>query len=369
MRAVNHRMRRTLRVADFFCGAGGFSEGFRLHGYEIASAIDSWKAATEAYAANHEQALVVQKDICAWSPSEFTHPDVVVGSPPCNEFSYSNKAGGGDLERGLKLVLKFLACVEDLNPKYWIMENVPRLGPILLSEGFRDELKKQGISVRLSRFVVLNAADYGAPQRRRRLFVGDFPTPEPTHSQGSSIDLSTWRKKTAWVPMRRVFESLPNPLDSDPPKWTCDPNYLYVRLRSRRLQNHFYDTSLSAPQVTANMNKKAHHPWCGKMRFPDDLDSPSRTVTATQIKTGRETIVIEEWRNRCATFRIPTVREYGCLQTFPIDYRFPAEAAAATKLVGNAVPPMMASAIAAAVLELEGLHRHSRPPSQSPNRT
>jgi DNA (cytosine-5)-methyltransferase 1 len=348
-------MPRKLRVADLFCGAGGFSEGFRQCGFEIAYAIDSWSSARRAYSANHRDAIVVQRDILSFNPQEFKKVDIIIGSPPCNDFSLSNKEGHGDVERGLKLVFRFLECVEELQPKYWIMENVPRLELVFQHEGFADELRRRGITTTVPQRIELNAADFGAPQRRRRLLIGKFPLPNRTHSQyGFGLQPRIKERTMPWVPMRRVFDALPYPLGPQEVGIARDPNYPTVSLFSADVQNHYYDTTLTPVQVADSRMKKVNHPWCGRMRFPDSLDEPARTVTAVQAKTARETIVIRDMRNSTSPYRTPTPREYACLQTFPINYTFPqCGPTTATRLIGNAIPPLMAFAIARAILTLE----------------
>jgi DNA (cytosine-5)-methyltransferase 1 len=346
---------RKFRVADLFCGAGGFSEGFRQRGFDITCAVDSWKIAAKAFSANHSEARVLGTDISELNPTELGDIDVLIGSPPCNYFSYSNNAGNGDVVRGLRLVFRFLECVAQLKPRYWIMENIPRLRSLMCSNAFTNGLESRGISARIPCKVILNAADFGAPQRRFRLIIGNFPIPRATHSQtGSSLYSLTGNAVRPWVPMRRVFDAFPNPMRPRPDSVVSDPNYPEMNLPAANLSDHFYDCGLSSEQASTNRAKKTNHPWCGKMRFPDSLDKPARTVTALQAKTARETIVIECCGGSGSEYRTPTAREYACLQTFPITYRFPCKGLSTKiRLIGNAIPPMMAGALADAILLAE----------------
>jgi DNA (cytosine-5)-methyltransferase 1 len=88
------------------------------------------------------------------------------------------------------------------------------------------------------------------------------------------------------------------------------------------------------------------------MRFPDDLNRPARTIQATQIPGARETIVVPVVSEGSVWYRRLTVRECASLQSFPINYTFCAESVSAKyRLVGNAVPPLLAQAIASAIQE------------------
>ena len=87
----------TLRVIDLFCGAGGFSEGFRHMGFKVTHAVDNWNPAIETHRANQPETEAVKADIESLDPRRFPRPDVLIGGPPCQEFSGSKLGGGGDV--------------------------------------------------------------------------------------------------------------------------------------------------------------------------------------------------------------------------------------------------------------------------------
>jgi len=355
LRPLYGRMKK-LKVVDLFCGAGGFSEGFRRVGFEIVSAVDSWKTAAGTFSTNHPETRVLVRDVSKLDPAELGETDVLIGSPPCNHFSYSNNGGNGDLDEGLRLVVRFLELLIYLKPKYWIVENVPRLLSLMPGGVFANQMKVGGETIMIPRKTVLNAADFGVPQRRSRLLMGSFPMPLVTHSRiGSNLQSFSGHRIKQWVPMRRIIEALPNPTGPCEDTLVIDPNYPDVYVPAASLSDHSYDSSLSPRQVSTNRAKKMHHPWCGRMEFPDSLDKPARTVTAVQAKTGRETIVIESEGASCPAYRVLTAREYACLQTFPITYKFACKGTTAkVRMIGNAFPPMMASALGKAILAAEG---------------
>lgn len=346
-----------LKVVDLFCGAGGFSEGFRQMGFEVTYAVDIWKPAVETHRRNHPNTETLEADVLEMDPVDLGKVDVLIGSPPCTQFSFANKGGKGDTAEGMKLVLRYLEFVADLKPRYWIMENVPRLLETLPEEVNLSDAGLTGGTVRIPRREVLNSADYGAPQKRLRLVSGNYPLPTKSHSESqTSLDLFSAEARLGWVPMRRIIEGLPNPLKRPRMGTLSDPNYPNLNIPVSQLTEHFYDSRMTKEEAEANRRAKTDHSWYGRMRFPDNPDRPARTVMATQLKSSRETIAIEVLDGRRTGFRQPTVRECACLQTFPITYQFWGRSATSQyMLVGNAVPPALSRALARAILRAEGI--------------
>ena len=343
-----------LKVIDLFCGAGGFSEGFRQMGFEVTHAVDNWNPALAAHKANQPEAETVKADIQTLDPRQFPRPDVLIGGPPCTEFSGSKRGGGGDFAKGMKLVLAYFRFVHALKPRWWIMENVPRLLQTLPP---RVKLSEFGITgdgfLEIPRRHVFNSADFGAPQKRTRLLSGRYPSPIQTHFEESAMTLEGTSYQP-WVPMRRVIEAFPNPIAQIPNGLTIkDPNYP-ISLNAYELEDHFLKPEaalMSKAEAERNKKQKVAHAYYGKMKFPDDLDRPARTVMATQFNASRETMVIECRYKRETRYRKPTVRECASLQTYPITYKFPAQTLTTKyKLVGNSVPVFLSRAIAKAIL-------------------
>ena len=107
-----------MRVADFFCGGGGFSEGFRQAGFDLVFAVDKWKPAVMTYKGNKPGVNVILDDIIRISnlgDEEFENlvPDseVIIGSPPCQAFSQSNKSGNADKTIGIQLIEAYLRII------------------------------------------------------------------------------------------------------------------------------------------------------------------------------------------------------------------------------------------------------------------
>jgi DNA-cytosine methyltransferase len=335
-----------LTVADLFCGAGGFSEGFAQAGFRIKWAIDNWSPAVETYRKNHPSVDVTQGDILATNPSDFPRVDVVIGSPPCVHFSLANRGGNGNRETGLELVNRFLTFVEELHPKYWVMENVPNLALLLRQQSGGESARSTAEKMANVPTVILDTATYGAPQHRRRMFSGDFPVP-PTTNDGM---------KVPFVPLRRILSTLPNPtvrndkLDAR----ISDPIYPRLKVRSEQLRDHFEDLRwrLSRYERQRAKQQKLGNFVYGKMSYPDDIDKPSRTITATRTGGSRSTIVVPMGERNVRTL---TMREAACAQGFPISYQFWARSMSdKDALVGNAVSPIIARAIANSILNDSG---------------
>lgn len=121
-----------LTIGDIFCGAGGFSEGFRQAGFKIKWALDNWPPAAETFEKN-QGVKVIPDNIFETDFKALERVDVLIGGPPCQNFSLAKNGGNGDAKEGMKLVLKFLEAVSELQPRYWIMENVPNLQKTLMN--------------------------------------------------------------------------------------------------------------------------------------------------------------------------------------------------------------------------------------------
>lgn len=160
----------TKTVLDLFCGAGGFSIGFELADYDVKYAIDNTKLVKETFEYNHPNTEFILEDIRELDPNDFSDVDVVIGSPPCQNFSSANARP--DPYKGMELVNIYRKWIEVIQPEKWIMENVPRIHKFLPEHKFPV-------------IEIFNCADYGVSQTRKRCFAGDYGVPEPTHIEES----------------------------------------------------------------------------------------------------------------------------------------------------------------------------------------
>lgn len=322
-------MPRRPRAIDLYSGVGGWSLGLRLADIDVVASYDRSGPANETnFKNNHHHAQTV--DIRRLDFSELPRNiDIVVGSPPCTQFSFSNRGGGGDMVDGLEDIARFLSIVDHVKPTYWAMENVPRVAKIL-----ERELTSKG---RLSRFKhlpidvhVFNLAEYGVPQKRRRCIAGKLP-----------FDLlRSYSEEAPEYTLGDVIKALSLPVVVDP---------LYgIEVRKRELTEHIPEQPLTSEETRINRALKSHHPVYNAMQFPDALNKPARTVTATCTRVSRESIVVAGETQ--GDFRRLTLREKACLQGFPITYQFYAPFYdTKAEMIGNAIPPAFAYLLGSAM--------------------
>lgn len=375
---------RPLRAIDLFCGAGGLSQGFRDAGYDVPFALDFDADSVATYRANHPETHVELASIVNFDPARITEIvdgpiDVVLGGPSCQSFSTAGRKSGWvseDDERN-DLWEHMFGIVEHVRPRAFLMENVP--GMVLWRDGaFGDKILKRfrSIGYKVTKDILL-AADWGVPQRRRRLFIvgvrdGEaFDFPEPTHLGG-------WRRDTLklWEARRRergllehvtvadALSGLPQVVaDTSTARYTAAPRATspfarYIRRGSRVVRDHDVQ-ALGAETLDLIDQIPAGGTWrdIPPHKLPDryrgmrrtdstnllgrlDWALPSYTVT-TQFNNVTTGCVTHPGENRTLS-----VREGARLQTFPDTYRFVGSLQSRCRQIGNAVPPLLAHVLA-----------------------
>ena len=156
-----------MRIVSLFCGAGGIDEGLRQAGYKTSLAIDSDKDACASLKANHPEAEV-ECAVVADMKSTIGKADMVVGGPPCPEFSTANVVRTNDPTE----VNLFWKIVKETKARYWLMENVRGVQAVL---GHRTDGH------------LVCCADYGVPQMRYRMIYSNLPVPARTHSRDGGV--------------------------------------------------------------------------------------------------------------------------------------------------------------------------------------
>ncbi|MBL8545363.1 MAG: DNA (cytosine-5-)-methyltransferase [Hyphomonadaceae bacterium] len=317
-----------MRAIDVYSGVGGWSLGLRLAGIKVVGSYEWWGPANETNFRNNKhraQTIDVRTLSLKNLPKRI---DLVVGSPPCTQFSYANRGGNGDVADGLQDLIRFFEIVAHVRPRFWAMENVPRIAAIIDAElrkgGALYRFRQLGIQHR-----VINMEAFGLPQRRSRCIVGNF----------DFALLDSYRDQTDAQTLGGVVSAL------DKGK-ICDPNYGII-LDRRKLTEHAIEEPLNDEETRINRAAKRHHPVYNQMPFPDSSRRASRTVTATCTRVSRESIVIRDANGR---YRRLTLRERACLQGFPITFQFYGKShAQKLRMIGNAMPPPMAYFIAHAM--------------------
>lgn len=309
-----------MRGIDLYSGIGGWTLGMKFSGLENVYSYEWNKDSNTTHNMNFGTSIE-EVDIRKLDLKTLPNPkelDFVVGSPPCTQFSYSNRGGSGDISDGLVDIHKFFEIVHYIKPKYWVMENVPRVKKIIDQVlEFDKNFKKFKHLVKFNE--VVDVSDYGVPQKRKRMICGDFP-------------FEYFKSYKGLIP-KNTLGKVVNLLQKDK---IIDPNYGFTSIE--QITEHNKETYLTKTETRINRNNKTFHHIYNKMSFPDKLDFPSRTITSTCTRVSRESIIVKEKNN----YRRLTLREKGCVQGFPINYEFFGSShSSKEKMIGNSIPPIL----------------------------
>jgi DNA (cytosine-5)-methyltransferase 1 len=372
-------------MIDFFCGAGGFSEGFRQQGFTCLKGYDNWRPAILTHNLNHkledstsdildfgESGRITPEEIAEDNLDLVPDSEVIVGSPPCVSFSMSNKAGKADKGLGIQLIESYLRVVAVKKHKKksvlkaWLMENVPNSRNFVKEEYKFSDLglskwaktvgkKPSDLALRVkNNGDVLCAADYGSPQKRDRFVCGEWCATGVF--TGAVVTHETHRV------LSEIKGKMPSPLLSKrSSKKLSDPNYpKQIKGVSREdLTDHFYDTGVYKIEWRNAKYAKVNHPFMGKMSFPENEKKPSRTIMATRSASTREALIYKSEYSRAGDgeYRTPTIREAATLMGFPWLYQFTGSEGTKWKQIGNAVCPHMSAALATSIRQHMGLKK------------
>lgn len=308
------------RAIDLYSGVGGWSLGLRLAGIEVVASYEHWGPANETnFKNNSHQAQTVDIRRLALDdlPGDI---DIVVGSPPCTQFSFSNRGGAGDIADGLQDIVRFLRIVDYLKPRVWAMENVPRVAKIIEAELAEGGLLEEFAHLSCITHTV-DMAEYGLPQRRKRCIAGNFDI-GLLEAQRGSAPATTLGEVIGALAADRVIDPL-----------------FGLTIPQTELTEHVKEADLSVEEVRINRASKTTHTVYNAMPFPDRLDRTVRTITATCTRVSRESIVISV-EGDAGRFRRLTLRERASLQGFPVTFQFyGANHGQKLRMIGNAVPP------------------------------
>jgi DNA (cytosine-5)-methyltransferase 1 len=346
------RQEGTPPALDAFCGAGGLSLGLARSGFGIRAAFDDDEAAVATYRRNLG-AHVFRADVRDVGPERLPPADdawrrwgLVAGGPPCQGFSVQRRGGGDDPRNSLPSEL--LKVILRLRPAFFLFENVPgirrRHGGAVLA-AFLEDARAAGY---VCHERVLNAVHYGVPQVRKRLFVvgehspgGDawFSFPEPVTEEDSPE-----------VTVRAALAGLPEPPE-DLSEHPTIPNHRRTWLSALNLRRlalipqgggmQDLPAELRVPAHRGGADRIGHRYVYGRLHW----DRPSATITARfdSFTRGKFAHPLRD--------RNLSLREGARLQTFPDDYVFRGTQEQIAAQIGNAVPPRLAEALGAAILD------------------
>lgn len=336
-----------MRLVDLFAGAGGFSAGFdAITGVAHVFAVEFDRAAAMTYEQNFN-CSVFAGDIHL--VRRFPKADVVIGGPPCQGFSPLGTRDEGDSRN--ELWREFLRAVRSAKPEIFVMENVPEL---LSSRQYADFEALAELSGYRVRARVLNAADYGAPQRRKRVIVIGRRGSAPIFPNQSHRSPEKPGKLPVWRTVRSALRGVPLVPDREPPlgagpfytrdlHFSRSPHQISVlRYRAVPEGGNRFDLQRKRPDITPRC-------WRDKPTGSTDIfgrlwwDRPSVTIRTEFFKPekGRYLHPVEH--------RPITHLEAARLQGFDDRFLWCGSKIEIAKQIGNAVPVALAAAIARSV--------------------
>jgi DNA (cytosine-5)-methyltransferase 1 len=353
-----------LRAVDLFAGAGGLSKGFEEAGAEVVMAVESSPKAAQTYRANHQGVVLEESINEGWNVVERLEEslkdprcDLLIGGPPCQGWSTIG-GRGNDARRALfnACIDHFLTQVELLLPPAVVMENVRGLALRESGKHLQKVVERlEELGYRVSVHDV-SAADFGIPQLRHRIFVVAV-----LRELGVKYELRQSHRPSEWVTVWEAIGDLPSlTAGQKATEYSVDPTNDFQRSMRRgqeeltwhvapKHSERMLEILRALPQEGASRaelgNRVAltsgfHNTYC---RLWSTRPAPAITSSAGRISSGRNAHPFDD--------RALTPREAARLQTFPDNYTWEGERWPVYQQIGNAVPPKLAKAVAAPLLE------------------
>jgi DNA (cytosine-5)-methyltransferase 1 len=329
---------------DLFAGGGGLTVGLKAAGFHVVAAVELNRTAMATYSENHSEVTCFPGDIRDITGDDLLKAndgksiDLIAGCPPCQGFTSLTAKWRRDDPRN-DLIKEMGRLVEEIRPRAVMLENVPglaRKGKDHLKE-FVEKLKTLGYVVNCD---VLQVADYGTPQLRKRfvLMAGlgfAIELPSPTHGREAGEHVSRWES------VRKAIEELPEPKcyqEAKPPKVSTLDGWHVVRKMSEANKERLKHTTPGSDwrSIPEHLRPKCHQGGYfgfrnvyGRMRWEDP--SPTITSGCTTFSKGRF--------GHPEKHRTISVKEAALLQEFPADYKLVTENIdEACTIIGNALP-------------------------------
>jgi DNA (cytosine-5)-methyltransferase 1 len=306
----------TTNLLDLFCGAGGFTEGFSRAGFKIIAGVDKDKKAVETFNNNQEAdahnidlSMVSGEDLLDRLGFEKENIDGIIGGPPCQGFSQAGKRNPND-ERN-DLVINYFDIIEHIQPEFFVMENVraitfDRNNHII--DYIENRLERANYSYL---YDTLNAANFGVPQTRKRLFIVGSKNREP-HLPDPELE------ENSWVGLNDVIDVPEGQIVSS-----------YGTQETLRGERNTRDTD--QPSYTLRATR------CLVDIIPNDYNPPEDDGEIPSISDVR-------------IYRFDE-QDAKIVQSFPRDYDFTGNKTEQRKQIGNAVPPDLSESIAKEISE------------------
>ncbi len=358
--------------------------GFKWSGFDIKWAVDRYKEAYSTYKKNVGNEIVCE-DIRAINFDSVPDCDVVIGGPPCQAFSLVGKRDPTD--ENFVMIWEFLRAIKAKVPHAFVMENVPGL------RSAKDMNGRNVLQLLIKRFedlgytvtpLLLNAADYGVPQRRKRLFLfgtrnKSMITPLPRTHTGNKDEIRR-DNLLQWVSSNDAIGDLPNPQKDDRMlAYTKNNTSIYsqwVRGSSDGVYNHAIPTMSELDRqiimyITEGGNYRDVPESIPSRRIRNYKKTGGRTTTYGRLHREMPAYTINTYFSRpnvgCnihfSEDRLITIREGMRLQSFRDDFVLPdgLSKTAQYNVVGNAVPPLIGFLLAETLRkEIPELRPHRR---------
>ena len=333
-------MKRQLNFIDLFCGAGGFSLGFKAAGFNCLGAFDNWDPAIKTHKKNFKDTKIYTKSINDYSNLEIKeifnnkNVDVIIGGPPCQGFSSIGKQNINDQRNDL--IFEFGRIIKSIKPSFFIMENVSGLihdKNVFYFNRLKNFFILNGYKIN---YRLLNAAEYGVPQLRKRVFlIGhkssfeyNFPKPiflkENYRTVGETImDLVNKKNIQNHVPMKH------NDIVRKRISFINEGGGITKNIPKKFLQGSRSDYRKNKLKNFSHVYKRLH-----------------RKLPSGTMVPGHNAFPLHPTLDRALT-----VREAARLQTFPDKIIFEGTRQEQCILVGNAVPVQLAKVIGKSIKE------------------
>lgn len=358
------------KAIDLFCGAGGLSTGLKKSGFRLCLGVDIDEKALKTYKCNLKRTKVLKEDIKKVTGEKITELTginrrdnfLLAGCPPCQGFSSLGKRDANDEKN--ELVYEYIRIINELEPSFILMENVPGMSTGGGKEIFKNVVKELEENYHVE-YATLNAADFGVPQIRKRLVLHGIRNdvydnlgldkekqkilPKSTHSKEKKKGYRKWvtvRKAIFDLPILGAGESYDDGIIKNHKARSLSETNI-ERLQEIRL--HGGNREMISEELQLECHKKENVSYTDTYGIIDP-DKPAPTITSgcTIISKGR---YCHPTQNRGLS-----IREAARLQSFDDKFEFQGNMGEMSLQIGNAVPPKLAQASGKVIINYMGLY-------------